>query len=193
MIKRLSRRLGIKKQHESNFRTSSFADPSSNFSNSNRIVLSNNNNSLMNNNNNGGKNSTYLEKHIKQRRQLIFMLMCVLFTFYICLFPLKIWNMTVMLHSFLIPNLFRILSFQTYWFINITVRIFFYLNSSMNPILYNFLSKKFRDSFKRLAVFRPCVASVNKVERFNASKRNRKPRTQENNKNLIDSNFPIIE
>lgn len=94
---------------------------------------------------------TYLEKHIKQRRQLIFMLMCVLFTFYICLFPLKIWNLTILIGSQL-PGFYQKIGFKNYWRINITVRIFFYLNSSINPILYNFLSKKFRNGFKRLFV-----------------------------------------
>ena len=43
-----------------------------------------------------------------------------------------------------------IFNLRRYWCINITVRCFFYANNSINPILYNWLSAKFRNGFKRL-------------------------------------------
>lgn len=55
-----------------------------------------------------------------------------------------------------IDGFYEKLTFRYYWYINITARIFFYLNSSINPILYNCLSKKFRSSFKKLLLFRIC-------------------------------------
>ena len=55
-----------------------------------------------------------------------------------------------------IDGFYQKLTFKAYWYLNITARIFFYLNSSTNPILYNFLSKKFSKSFKSLLIFRIC-------------------------------------
>ena len=119
-----------------------------------------------------------LQKYIKPRRQLIKMLMCVIIVFYICFFPLKIWVLILMFFGSR-PWFLNIIQFNQYWYVSITCRIFFYANSSLNPvskillshlgtiflnlvylilnfskILYNCLSKKFRGSFKRLFLFR---------------------------------------
>ena len=94
-----------------------------------------------------------IEKYIKPRRQLIKMLMCVIIVFYICFFPLKMWVFILMCFGSRTWFL-RVIQFEQYWYISITCRIFFYANSSLNPILYNCLSKKFRNSFKRLFLFK---------------------------------------
>ena len=107
--------------------------------------------------------NNYLEKYIKQRRQVVFMLMCVLCTFYICLFPLKLWSLVIMFGSNW-RGFFSFIGFKRYWYINVTVRNFFYLNSSINPILYNCLSQKFRKSFKKLCIFKHCFAVVDKTK-----------------------------
>ena len=95
-------------------------------------------------------NEKNLEKLIRQRRKLIVMLICVIFLFYVCLFPLKIWNMVCMVGGRIMPAFFQHLDYTHYWLINITTRIFFYMNSSVNPIVYCFMSKKFRKSFARI-------------------------------------------
>lgn len=94
-----------------------------------------------------------LERYVKPRKQLILMLMCVIVVFYVCLFPLKVWNLTLMFvgHK---PYFPKIITLRYYWYISITARIFFYMNSFINPILYNSLSKKFRNAFGRLCFFR---------------------------------------
>jgi hypothetical protein len=102
-----------------------------------------------------------VEKQVKQRRQVIRMVMSVLIVFYVCLFPLKTWNVILMNVSST-KGFFQKLDYNQFWFINIITRIFFYTNSSINPILYNFLSKKFRKSFKKLLIFRICCSNVNK-------------------------------
>jgi hypothetical protein len=100
-----------------------------------------------------------LQKYIKQRRQIVAMLICVLSAFYLCIFPIKIWSLVMMFGSN-IPRFYAQIGLNNYWFINITVRIFFYLNSCINPLLYNCLSLKFRESFKRLLIFRPCFSET---------------------------------
>lgn len=57
----------------------------------------------------------------------------------------------------------RNLQLREYWYISITMRILFYTNSSINPILYNCLSKKFRQSFLKMLDGCPVV--------FNASRK----------------------
>jgi hypothetical protein len=96
-----------------------------------------------------------LDRYIKPRKQLIFMLMCIIISFYVCLFPLKIWSLILMFFAHE-PFFTRIITLRTYMYINITTRIFFYMNSSINPILYNCLSKKFKRCFKKLFTSRFC-------------------------------------
>jgi len=97
--------------------------------------------------------NTELDRYIKPRKQLIFMLMCIIISFYVCLFPLKIWSLILIFFAHE-PFFTRIITLRTYMYINITTRIFFYMNSSINPILYNCLSKKFKKCFKKLFLFR---------------------------------------
>ena len=94
------------------------------------------------------KNSNSIGKHIRKRTQIIRLLICIIIVFYFCLFPLKIWNLLLMFLSHK-KGFIQIITLKDYWYINITVRIFFYIHSSINPILYNFLSADFRTSLKR--------------------------------------------
>jgi hypothetical protein len=94
-------------------------------------------------------NNEDFEKYIKPRKQLIHMLMCIIVLFYVCLYPLKIWNLILMFFAHK-PSFTEIINLRTYMYVSVTARIFFYMNSSINPILYNCLSKKFRSSFKRI-------------------------------------------
>lgn len=106
---------------------------------------------------NGNNNQQQFNRLVKQRKQLILMLICVLVSFYTCLFPLKIWNLYVIYGSFRIDALFlKKMGFKKFWLINITVRIFFYASSCVNPLLYNFFSKKFRNSFKKNVIYKLC-------------------------------------
>nr|QVK45671.1 G protein-coupled receptor [Proales similis] len=90
-----------------------------------------------------------MEELVKPRRQLIILLMCVIIIFYVCLFPLRTWNIFLLFYSH--QDWFREkISLRTYLLVSITTRLLFYTNSFVNPILYNCLSKKFRKSFRNL-------------------------------------------
>jgi len=88
-------------------------------------------------------------KFIKQRKKVIAMLVYIIVLFYICWLPLKIWNFILLFISHK-PLFSKHVSLRLFWYINITVRIFFYMNSAINPIVYNWFSKRFRQTFKRL-------------------------------------------
>lgn len=93
-----------------------------------------------------------INMHVKKRQQLIIMLMIVLITFYLCIFPLKIWNL-LNLFAYKIDGFYQKIGFKLFWYFNVTCRVFYYTNSAINPIVYCFLSKKFSKNFKKLLLF----------------------------------------
>lgn len=111
-------------------------------------------------------NKTLMNKHVKKRQQLIIMLFIILLTFYICIFPLKIWNM-LNLFAYMINGFYQKIGFKIYWILNVACRAFYYTNSAINPIVYSFLSKKFLYSFKNLIFLR--FNSLNHNRRSRAS------------------------
>ncbi|XP_031820566.1 orexin receptor type 2 isoform X1 [Sarcophilus harrisii] len=94
-------------------------------------------------------------KQIRARRKTARMLMVVLLVFAICYLPISILNM-----------LKRVFGMFSYTEDRETVYAWFtfshwlvYANSAANPIIYNFLSGKFREEFK--AAFSCCCLGVN--------------------------------
>lgn len=92
-----------------------------------------------------------LGKYVKQRKNIIGMLVTLIVVFYICIFPLRVWNLVLILFSHHTIFLSHV-GIREYWYISVTCRILFYLNSSINPILYNWFSKKFRRTFKKVII-----------------------------------------
>lgn len=94
----------------------------------------------------GGENSflnvNNKNSYLKPRKQLIFMLICVIVAFYVCIFPSKI-SLLVM------TELGKSLDLISFYYLNIILRALLFLNSSINPILYNWLSTKFRRCFMK--------------------------------------------
>lgn len=83
----------------------------------------------------------------KYRKQVIFMLGAVVISFFICLLPFRVFTLWIIIVPFeSVLNL----GANTYYFILYFCRILLYLNSAMNPILYNLMSTKFRDGFIRM-------------------------------------------
>ncbi|XP_039284959.1 growth hormone secretagogue receptor type 1-like isoform X2 [Nilaparvata lugens] len=84
---------------------------------------------------------------LRYRRQVVLMLATVVLSFFACLLPFRAFTLWIILAS---PEWINSLGVETYYNILYFSRIMLYINSAMNPILYNLMSSKFRDGFKRL-------------------------------------------
>ncbi|KAK7870088.1 hypothetical protein R5R35_011071 [Gryllus longicercus] len=83
----------------------------------------------------------------RARRQVVVMLGAVVACFFVCLLPfraLTLWIVSVPKESL------QALGFERYFNILSFCRAMTYLNSAVNPILYNLMSSKFRAGFLRL-------------------------------------------
>lgn len=83
----------------------------------------------------------------RARRQVVLMLATVVLSFFVCLLPFRVFTMWIILvpeHAFLDLGL------KHYYIILYASRVMVYVNSAVNPILYNLMSSKFRRGFCRL-------------------------------------------
>ncbi|KAH8243411.1 hypothetical protein KR032_007266 [Drosophila birchii] len=83
----------------------------------------------------------------KHRKQVIFMLVAVVSSFFMCLLPFRAFTLWVILAS---ADDVESLGIAGYYNLLYFSRFMLYLNSAMNPILYNLMSSKFRSGFWRL-------------------------------------------
>ncbi|KAG7189633.1 hypothetical protein KM043_017313 [Ampulex compressa] len=89
---------------------------------------------------------------LKYRKQVVMMLFTVVVCFFICLLPfraLTVWIIVSPLKTILA------LGIEGYYSVLYFCRVLLYLNSAINPILYNLMSTKFRESFLRLCGLAP--------------------------------------
>jgi hypothetical protein len=88
------------------------------------------------------KNENY-----RGRKQVVLMLGTVVFTFFLCLLPFRVFTVVV-----LVSDLGQILQrhSDSWYSVLFFTRIMTYVNSALNPILYNIMSSKFRNGFLRL-------------------------------------------
>lgn len=84
---------------------------------------------------------------LKYRKQVIFMLAAVVISFFVCLLPFRGFTLWIIIAP---PEDVLALGVEKYYNILYFSRIMLYLNSAMNPILYNLMSSKFREGFFRL-------------------------------------------
>lgn len=90
-----------------------------------------------------------LNKHldsysVRARRQVILMLGTVVLSFFLCLIPFRVFTIWIII----VPDeTVKKLGIEKYYNILYFCRIMVYLNSAINPILYNLMSSKFRSGF----------------------------------------------
>jgi len=81
------------------------------------------------------------------RRQIVIMLGTVVLFFFACLLPFKVLTMWVVISPY---EIFDHINLELYFNILYFCRLMFYINSAINPILYNTMSSRFRDRFRRV-------------------------------------------
>lgn len=87
------------------------------------------------------------EHSLKARKQVVFMLGAVVLSFFLCLLPFRILTLWIILAP---DEKMKTLGLERYYNILYFCRIMLYLNSAINPILYNLMSSKFRKGFKKV-------------------------------------------
>lgn len=88
---------------------------------------------------------------LRYRKQVVMMLGTVVLSFFVCLLPFKALTLWIVI----VPqDTFLSLGMEGYYILLYFCRIMLYLNSAVNPILYNLMSSKFRDGFLRLLKLR---------------------------------------
>nr|CAD7439456.1 unnamed protein product [Timema bartmani] len=97
------------------------------------------------NNNNSGSHV------LRYRKQVVMMLGTVVLSFFICLLPFRALIFWIIIAP---SETLYSLGAEAYYNLLFFCRIMFYLNSAVNPILYNLMSSKFRDGFMRLCGLR---------------------------------------
>uniref|UniRef100_A0A1I8PJW2 G-protein coupled receptors family 1 profile domain-containing protein n=1 Tax=Stomoxys calcitrans TaxID=35570 RepID=A0A1I8PJW2_STOCA len=86
------------------------------------------------------------ELSLKARKQVVLMLGAVVLSFFLCLLPFRLLTLCIILT----PDRIHDLGVERYYNLLYFCRIMFYLNSAINPILYNLMSTKFRKGFYKL-------------------------------------------
>lgn len=105
------------------------------------------------------------EHNLKARRQVVLMLGAVVVSFFLCLMPFRILTLCIII----VPDdIFRNFGVESYYNVLFFCRIMLYLNSAINPILYNLMSSKFRKGFQKLY----CCECWREHSGFNGIRRN---------------------
>ncbi|GBN91813.1 hypothetical protein AVEN_238977-1 [Araneus ventricosus] len=87
------------------------------------------------------------ETQMRARKQVVLMLVAVVVSFFVCLLPFRVFTIWVILSQ---PEDIISLGMETYYSLLYFCRLLVYMNAALNPILYNAISSKFRNSFIRL-------------------------------------------
>ncbi|CAG7722280.1 unnamed protein product [Allacma fusca] len=85
--------------------------------------------------------------NMRARKQVVIMLATVVFFFFICLLPFRIFSLYIILAP---ATSTKNMGQELYYNILYMCRVMLYFNSAINPILYNVMSSKFREAFFRV-------------------------------------------
>lgn len=88
---------------------------------------------------------------LRYRRQVVMMLGTVVVSFFLCLLPFRALTLWIIIEP---PEVVSSIGIEKYYNLLYFCRIMLYLNSAVNPILYNLMSSKFRDGFRKLLGFK---------------------------------------
>lgn len=99
----------------------------------------------------GTSSSTDAGCNQRARKQVVLMLGTVVLAFFLCLLPFRILTLWIILSP---SGSMKKMGVETYYGILNFCRIMHYLNSAVNPILYNLMSSKFRQGFRSLCGLR---------------------------------------
>ncbi|XP_063629949.1 uncharacterized protein LOC134801339 [Cydia splendana] len=93
------------------------------------------------------KNNNNTNNVLRYRKQVILMLGTVVLSFFLCLLPFKALTLWIIVFP---PETIMSLGIDGYYILLYFCRVMLYLNSAINPILYNLMSSKFREGFVKL-------------------------------------------
>uniref|UniRef100_A0A182N721 Thyrotropin-releasing hormone receptor n=1 Tax=Anopheles dirus TaxID=7168 RepID=A0A182N721_9DIPT len=97
---------------------------------------------IMSSASNGSRGNVY-----KYRKQVIFMLGAVVVSFFVCLLPFRALTLWIII----VPSEAIVsIGIERFYILLYFCRIMLYMNSAINPILYNLMSSKFRNGFLQL-------------------------------------------
>ncbi|XP_014673042.1 PREDICTED: cholecystokinin receptor-like [Priapulus caudatus] len=92
------------------------------------------------------KNDPKYGDNQRARKQVVMMLFAVVVLFFVCLLPFRVFSLWTVFSD---TQQVYALGLETFMNIIYFVRVMFYLNSAVNPIIYNVMSTKFRKAFLR--------------------------------------------
>ena len=84
---------------------------------------------------------------LRSRKQVVTMLVTVVVFFFACMMPFKVLTLWITASP---VEVFDVIDNETYYILVYFSRVMFYINSAINPILYNIMSSKFREGFRRV-------------------------------------------
>ncbi|XP_020290574.1 growth hormone secretagogue receptor type 1 isoform X2 [Pseudomyrmex gracilis] len=84
---------------------------------------------------------------LKYRKQVVMMLGTVVLCFFLCLLPFRAFTLWIIIVP---PKMVVSLGIESYYSLLYFCRVMIYVNSAINPIVYNAMSSKFRENFLKL-------------------------------------------